>query len=79
MDQCDIQNLPLTETLKLIILQKKIDSIDPAEETSSSNTKPFSPQSAGKKRKATTSKGKPDAQVICEFERFYNINFHLWL
>ena len=72
-----IQNLPLTKTLKLIILQKKTDSADPAEETSSSNTKTSSPQPAGKKRKAAASKGKPDAQAICKFEHFTTSQFTL--
>ena len=73
-----IQNLPLAGVLKNIILQKKSDSADQDEETSSSNTKISSPQPAGKKRKAAASKGKPDAQAIREFERFYNITFHPW-
>ena len=38
-----IQNLLLINVLKNIILQKKFDSDDPAEETSSSNTKVSSP------------------------------------
>ena len=66
-----------TDVLKQIILQKKSDSADPAEATSSLNTKVSSPQPVGKKRKAAASKGKHDAEVIREFEHFYNITFHL--
>ena len=73
-----IQNRPLLDVLKQIILQKKSDSADCAEATSSSNTKISSPQPTGKKRKATAGKGKFDAQVIRKFERFYNITFHPW-
>ena len=71
-----IQSRPLLDALKQIISQKQSDSADQAEATSSSNTKISSPQPAGKKRKAAAGKGKPDAQVIREFERFYNITFH---
>ena len=72
-----VQALSLALALKNISLHMKTsDSAKPAEATSSSSTKHSSPHLAEKKRKATTSKGKPNAQAICEFENFYNITFH---
>ena len=74
-----VQVVPLAQVLKKILLQKHIsDSAKEAEATSSSSNKHSSPQLAGKKRKEMTSKGKPDAQAIHEFDRFYNITFHPW-